>query len=257
MAVVRFRTAGVRVDLVHPDGPALDLVIRVGAAMLAGTDATPADVVIRGEDAADPHGDEGRVASLLLAAVERAALGATPALAIHAAAVCGPGGCLVIPGQSGVGKSTLAAAAMQEGLTLVSDEAACFIDPTGSLIPHPRPLTLSLLSRRLLGVATPEDTEGEVGLPCGQFGSAADPASVQQCVGIVLPRRRSGAVAGSTPIARSAALAHLLEGRLAPSAPSPEDSWEYLTRLVAEVWVTRLDYDHPRAGAAVLAGLLS
>jgi len=253
---VRFHTAGVRVDLEHPGGPALDLVVRVGAAMLAGNEAGPPDIVVRGADVPELHGDDGRVASLLLAAVERAALQATSALAIHAAAVAGPSGCIVLPGQSGVGKSTLAAAAMQEGLTLVSDEAACFTDPAGALLPHPRPIALSLHSRRLLGVDIPDDLEGEVGLPGDQFGRTAPPDSLQQCVGIVLPRRERGAIAGLTTIARSTALTQLLAGRLGTSGPSPERSWQYLTRLVAEVWVARLDYDHPRAGAAVLARAL-
>lgn len=192
MELVSFSTAGVRVDLVYPRGVTLDLVVRVGAAMLAGNDARPPDVVVGGDDVPDLHGDDGRIASRLLAAVERAALRATPALAVHAAAVAGPQGCIVLPGHSGAGKSTLAAAAMQEGLTLVTDEAACFIDPTGSILPHPRPLALSLLSRRLLGVDLPDDMDEEVGLPGDQFGRTAPPDSIQHCVGIVLPRRGSG-----------------------------------------------------------------
>ena len=258
MEIVPFHTAGVRVDLVHPGGPALDLVIRVGAAMLAGTDAGPPDVVVHGDDVPDLRGDEGRVAALLLSSVERRALQASPALAVHAAAVSGPRGCLVLPGHSGAGKSTLAAAAMQEGLTLVSDEAACFIDPSGSLLPHPRPLSLSLVSRRLLGVDLPDDVDGEVGLPGDQFGETARPETIQQCVGIVLLRRSAGAVAGiSSPIPKSAVLAELLASRLRTSGPSAEQSWRYLTRLAADVWVARLDYDHPRAGASALAEALA
>ena len=258
MRVVRFHTAGVRVDLVHPGGPALDLVVRVGAAMLTATDTGPPDVVVHGLDVTGlPDGDDGRVASRLLAAVERGALGATPALAVHAAAIAGPGGCIVLPGRSGVGKSTLAAAAMQEGLSLVSDEAACFIDPFGSLLPHPRPVALSLASRRLLGVATPDDVDEEVGLPGDQFGQTAHPDTVQQCVGIVLPRRERGAATTVTSsVARSTVLAHLLAGLLGTSGPSPEHSWQYLTRLVADVWVARLEYDHPRKGASGLARIL-
>lgn len=257
MQVVRFRTAGVRVDLVHPGGPALDLVVRVGAAMLAGTDAGPPDVVVRGSDVPHlPSSDDGRVASRLLAAVERGALGATPALAVHAAAISGARGCLVLPGRSGAGKSTLAAAAMQEGLTLVSDEAACFSEPLGSLLPHPRPLALSLVSRRLLGVATPDDRDEEVGLPGDQFGPTARTDSVQRCVGIVLPRRGRGSAGMDRSVARSTVLGHLLAARLASSGPSPERSWHYLTRLVGDVWVAGLDYDHPRAGAAILARIL-
>ncbi len=259
MQVVRFLTAGVRVDLVHAPGQVLDLVARVGAAMLAGQDAGPPDTVVRGADLSDfPDGDAGRRASRLLAAVERAALGFTPTLPIHAAAISGPAGCIVLPGPSGVGKSTLAAAALQEGLTLVTDEAACFTDPLGSLLPHPRPLGLSLASRRLLGVATLDDVDEEVGLPGDQFGRTAHPEDVQRCVGVVLPRREPGsATTLTTSVARSTVLVQLLTGRLGSSRNSPEDAWRYLSRLVADVWVGALVYDHPRAGAALLARVLA
>ena len=80
---------------------------------------------------------------------------------------------------------------------------------------------------------------------------------MQHCVGVVLPHREGpDAVATLTTITPSEALAELLAARLASSGPSPEEAWDYLTRLVAGLPVARLDYGHPREGAEALARLL-
>ena len=63
-------------------------------------------------------------------------------LLIHAAVLERDGRALVMPGPSGVGKSTLTTALMSRGWRLLSDEVA-IIDPRdGQLQPHPRPISL-------------------------------------------------------------------------------------------------------------------
>ena len=63
-------------------------------------------------------------------------------LLIHAAAVEREGRAVVLPGASGVGKSTLTTALVANGWRLLSDEVT-IIDPTGGLLrPHPRPISL-------------------------------------------------------------------------------------------------------------------
>lgn len=271
MRPVAFRTAGVRVDLHHPSGPTRELVKRVGAAMLARDGRTePPGVVIDGpavlSGTVEPS-DAAAAAARLLAAVEQAALAWTVALPIHALAVAGPAGAVVLPGRSGAGKSTLAAAVLQRGLALVSDEAACFAEPTGVLVPHPRPLHLSLHSRRLLGVTVAPGVDEEVGLPVELFGSALAPEETVRCVGVLLLQRETGTTARLVPAAsRGAALAALLSGRLR-SSPSArhrgpqgwpdECTWLYLSRLVGEAWVGTLVYDDPQAGAGALADALT
>ena len=72
-------------------------------------------------------------------------------LLIHAACVGGPGAVL-LPGESGTGKSTLAAACVADGLTYLSDEYAALDRKTGMIVPYPRPLELH--GQRLVAAST-------------------------------------------------------------------------------------------------------
>lgn len=261
MTVLRFRTAGVRLDLLCADDGLADLVRRVGAAMLAADDGTPPEVRLDAAACAVPAGELERSAAHLLSAVDRAALARTRALPIHAAALAGPRGCVVLPGESGRGKTTLAAAAMQLGLTLVSDEAACLTEPLGTVLPHPRPLGLSLHSRRLLGIAGCDEPDDEVACAPELFGVSAPTDGRPTCVSIVLPARASGAGPALGEIPRSDALATLLSSRLdgpqGASRWSGESAWRYLTELAHTVRVARLRYDRPQDGARALASLVA
>lgn len=261
MSLLRFRTAGVRVDLDCPDAEVAALVTEVGAAMLAGDDDAPAATLdARAVPGPDDDTPEQRAARLL-SAVDQAALRHTTTLPLHAAALAGPAGCVVIPGDSGAGKTTLAAAAMQAGLMLLSDEAACFTEPLGTLVPHPRPLGISLGSRRLLGVDVPDDVDEEVAIPPSLFGATAPTDGWHRCVLVVLPSWAPEASARLEPIGRPEGLAALLAARLerSPDRPawSPEAAWTYLTELVQGVTVARLHYDRPRDGAQVLFAALA
>lgn len=261
MTALRFRTAGSRVDLFCEDAALAELVRRVGAPMLAPEHDSPADVVLEAADVPIPAGAtvEQRAARVL-SAVDRAALAASSALPIHAAAVAGPRGCVVLPGESGRGKTTLAAAAMQLHLVLLSDEAACLTEPVGTVLPHPRPLGLSLHSRNLLGITEPGEPADELACAPDLFGASASTDDRSTCVSIVLPCRSPGAEPALEEIGRSNALAALLASRLDGSHGaepwSDKRAWRYLTELVDSVPVARLRYDRPQDGAQVLASLV-
>lgn len=262
MTLLRFRTAGVRIDLHCYDQALSTLVERVGAPMLTKSAAPEAEVHIEAAHIEVPPGaDLEQRAARVLSAVDRAALAASPSLPIHAAALAGPHGCVLLPGESGRGKTTLAAAAMQIGLTLVSDEAACLIEPVGQVLPHPRPLGLSLESRAVLGVAHKDEPDCELACAPDLFGRSADPGQQFTCVAIVLPRRSEGAQASLVEIRRGTALTALLDGRLDSSrgrSPWPhERAWRYLTELTARAAVHELSYDDPRDGAWLLSMLLT
>lgn len=85
-------------------------------------------------------------------AVNLSAVDATPLLALHCAVLSRGDRTLVIPGRSGLGKSTLTAGLMQRGWAYVSDEALAFDRNTDLLVPYPRPLALSEWSFHTLGI---------------------------------------------------------------------------------------------------------
>lgn len=251
-------TAGVRVDLLGIDGEVRELVRRVAGGLVVDEDGAAAVSVGIGHVNVPAGADTEQAAARWVHALHVAALAHTPALPVHAAAIAGAAGCIVLPGPSGAGKSTLAGAAMQSGLTLLSDEAACFTDPVGTVLPHARPLKLSLLSRRLLGVSSPADPDVEIALSPEGFGEAAAPSSSHHCVGIVVPLRESGRPAALEPISPSAALSALSQSRLPADAGiwTAERAWAYLSQLVGQAQVAALHYDDPYEAAAVLETLL-
>lgn len=72
--------------------------------------------------------------------------------ALHAGAVCKKGRCIILPGRSGIGKSTMTAWLLTTGYQYLSDELV-FLSEAGWLKPFTRPLKLSLNSdlNQLLG----------------------------------------------------------------------------------------------------------
>lgn len=200
-------------------------------------------------------------AAAILASVDRAVLSSTRCLAIHAAAVAGARGAAVIPGASGAGKSTLAAACMQLGLRLMSDEAACVDASSGLLVPHARPLGLSGHSRGLLGLhlggGSPDE---ELATAPALLGGCVPADETVPVALVVLTDRRSDAAPGLLRGSQADGLAALLGGCLNAGAGarwSPESAWLVLGRLIRSVHVARLTYDAPQDGARLLAEALS
>lgn len=77
---------------------------------------------------------------------------------IHAGAVTGPGGAIILPAGTGSGKSTLVAALVSDGFGYLSDEAAA-IGP-GPCVVNPLPLPLHLKdSKRLFPDLAPADRD--------------------------------------------------------------------------------------------------
>jgi hypothetical protein len=72
-----------------------------------------------------------------------AVLAETPLLGLHAGVVSGPSGLIVVPGHSGLGKTTLVAALVRAGLGYVSDEALAIDRDTLIATAFPRPLALA------------------------------------------------------------------------------------------------------------------
>ncbi len=76
-------------------------------------------------------------------------------LILHAAVLERAGHALILPGEPGAGKSTLAAALCQQGFRLLSDEM-CLIDPASlTVTPVPRPVSLKNASIPLIQARYP------------------------------------------------------------------------------------------------------
>jgi hypothetical protein len=123
--------------------------------------------------------DRVAAVSATLDAINLLALREGPHLALHAAVVARDGAALVLPGPSGLGKSTLTGALLARGWTYVSDEALVLPWEGGDAVAYPRTLALSRWSADRLGVqgtaladevlVTPQDLGGGAAAPDDRF----------------------------------------------------------------------------------------
>lgn len=274
MSVLRLRSAKVRLDLVGLDRlppEAESMVHGVLGHLEAGPrDAAAAELTVsltgltprmsvRGKSLPD---EPDRAAAVVVSAVDRALLGATPCLALHAAAVDGARGAVVVPGRSGAGKSTLAGACLQRGLLLVSDEAACVDPELDVLWPHARPLGLDQRSRDLLGLEPPAHgpADEERATAPLLLGAVADPATAATPIAVVIPERGHKGVAALEATTTSEGLAALLAACLntgSRSAWAPERAWERLARFTDGLPVYRMRYGRPGEGAEIIEQLVA
>ena len=151
-------------DLANPAGPPADPHADVVEIRLAGRgpwEVTSAahSAVATTRAAATGH---------LHAAVNLGAVAATRLLAFHAAVLARGDRTVVIPGRSGMGKTTLTAALLMRGWEYVSDEALALPWAWAGPLPYPRPLGLSDWTCQALGITAGIPGEGE------SFARAAD-----------------------------------------------------------------------------------
>lgn len=186
----------------------------------------PADAVVRGADPA-----------VALAEFTRLAVEHSPLLCIHAGVVSGPDGLIAIPGESGLGKTTLVAALLRVGFGYVSDEALALDRATGAVTPFPRPLSLCGDVWPLLGLmpAPPQDEERLVPPAVLERGEHLDRLA-DRVRHVVLARRAPGP-ARLEPARRGAAVQALL-GRAFNHYRDPEGSFRAVVGVVraATVW---------------------
>lgn len=174
-------------------------------------------------------------AGQLLAELTRIAVEHSPRLCIHAGVVSVPGASIVVPGASGLGKSTLTAALIQAGFGYLSDEVLAVPRTGGLLAPFARPLALDAGSWTALGLdpaGRPAAGDERLIAP-EQLGSLGAPAQVRH---VLLAERRTGPpelAAGS----RGAAVPALLN-RSFNHFRDPAGSFHAVVDLLrqAEVW---------------------
>lgn len=202
--------------LASPSGPEAPLVVEVA-------DASPGWVV-RSPDLPSLHcPDRTELAPLVKSAVRRLALARHRYFVqIHAAVLAAGDRCLVLPAAAGSGKTTLAAALAQAGLSYFSDEYALLEQPTMAVRPVPLPLTVKsgaadvLASRfpRLaeLPVHRREDDQLVRYLP--PPGVLPSPDTRFPIAWVVFPRFEPGRTTSLSALGRALALERLLEHSL-------------------------------------------
>lgn len=185
-----------------------------------------------------------------LAALTMIAVGNSPLLCIHAGVVSAMHGTLVIPGNSGLGKTTLVAALVRAGFGYLSDEVLAF--GRGELTPADfgRPLGLAADSWRLLGL-DPCQTPGpgqERLAEIEMLGEVGHSAPVTE---ILLAERRPGA-ASIEQLSPGTAVQPLL-GRSFNHFRDPAASFHAVVKLARNARIWRAGYQDAPELATLLA----
>lgn len=157
---------------------------------------------------------------------------------------------IAFPADSGAGKTTLAAVAVQSGLSYLSDEALVLDDDT-SVIPYPKPMALSSWSFGLLGGRT--EAEETLLIPPdlgGSFHGGGKPLSH------VVIARYGHERATLNQRSASQAVTELL-GKSFNHYKDPARAFQIATEVAREVDVWQLDYDDPREAINLLVDRIS
>lgn len=210
---------------------------------LPRTDAAPAATVA-------PAPTPVALAELTALAVEH-----SPLLCVHAGVVSGPDGLIVIPGPSGLGKTTLVAALVRAGFGYVSDEALALDRDTGQVTAFARPLALGHEAWPLvadgLGQSPAPGTEQLV--EPGQLGRVDIAGG--RVHDLLLVNRRPGP-AHLEPTTQGEAVPALL-ARAFNHYRAPEASFRAVVALVRKSRVWHGTYADARELAALLADRFS
>jgi hypothetical protein len=165
---------------------------------------------------------------------------------VHAGALAGPAGALVLPGTSGSGKSTLTAALVRAGLGYLSDDIAALDGRTGSVLPVPFAVSVKEGAWPVLKRTYPE----LAGLPVHTddvrrwryLDLAAHRAPLAGCPlgAIVFPRYQAGAKTSLSPVSPLDALEGLVQARCWISLERSDV--EAMLKLLRRLPVHRLEY---------------
>jgi hypothetical protein len=176
----------------------------------------------------------------------------TPLLAVHAAVVCRNGSTILIPGQSGAGKTTLTVALLQNGFAYATDEAFALDWESAVAQPYPRPMGVSDWTAQTLATPAGIAGIGERFLRAADLGASVvtKPLSVDHVV--LLDRSASVGEPALTHVHRAEALETLLHQSFTHYY-SPERAVRRLADVVESAQTWTLGYSAPTVGAGLLA----
>ncbi|MFN8024856.1 MAG: hypothetical protein U0W40_00430 [Acidimicrobiia bacterium] len=134
---------------------------------------------------------------------------------VHAGAVALDDVGVLLPGVSNAGKSTLTAALVRDGFGYLSEEGVAFEPGSPTMLPYPRPLTISEAGLALFpdieldapGVIGPWEGDWFVPASVVRPGCVAGPTPVRV---VIFPRYDPGAATTLTPISRAEAVRDLV-----------------------------------------------
>lgn len=205
--------------------------------------------------ALDASGSVRDALSLLLTAVNRAAIDAFAGFAVHAGVVAAGESAIAFPAPSGTGKTTLAAAGLRAGFDYVSDEALCVGPAAGQLVPYPRALALSPWSRQAVGLGHVDGIEldGETAVPVDVFDArvAVAPLKLAHVVKLVRAPGSGPGACELVPASRGEAMTWLIE-RSFNHYKRPAESFHVAAALARGAHAWRLAYSDPLEAAALL-----
>jgi hypothetical protein len=188
-----------------------------------------------------------------LASLNGLALAEADCFAAHAGVVARSGSAVAFPAASGTGKTTLTAACLLAGFDYVSDEALCVDYGTGTVVPYPKPLTLSGPSCRLLGIDPgPLPPAGEAALTAADLGAAVATPPVHLAHVLLLERRPGPPEL--VEVEHVAGMTALL-GMSFNHWRRPADAFGLTASLARRARAWTLGYDDPLDAAALLTRL--
>ena len=212
-----------------------------------------------GADLALVEGDTTVAMRQLSVEINRTALHLNSDVALHAGVVVTPGGhTVVLPGDSGSGKSTIVAALVRAGCAYVSDEGLVLRRAgAGQIVPYPKPIALSPWSSQAVGLI---DCDGDLS------GSDAEEALyTAEDLGSVVANRAPPPSVILVRVRNSHPRAHLTALPRSPAVPLllslcfnhfrwPDRALVLVGDVVRGADVLELRYSAPMAAATYLIG---
>ncbi|MBI3452263.1 MAG: hypothetical protein HY057_05410 [Rhodospirillales bacterium] len=185
--------------------------------------------------------------------------------AFHAGAVVRHGRCLLLPGESGYGKSTLVAALIHSGFQLAGDDTIILAGDSLDVRPLPLPPCIKEGAWAALtpfvpgiGAATvhsrPDGRRLDY-LPVPPMARLADPAAGVPVGWIVFPRYVAGAATQFAPLGKLAALQRLMPDFFPAALPLTRDQVERLARWIEGIECFDLRHSSLTEGVARLRAL--
>ena len=182
---------------------------------------------------------------------------------MHSAAVGRGGGCILIAGESGRGKSTLLAHMLAEGFDYVADDLVLIVPPDLAVLPIPMPLILKRGSWDPLAAVLPGLEAARVFRRGGRDVKYWNPGRGQiareprPIRGIIFPRYVKDAPFKATQLSAFHAIERITKAPMRIGIPLAHQAVERLVALIERCPVYELSYGDARAATKWAGELLA
>ncbi len=260
-ATIAVAALDLRVHVLIEDARLRDAVRHLWAGCLSTTDGEPDQVVrVKGEEpwhvASDAYSEEAATFPAAVAgacaAVNVTLATRTPLLAVHAAVLQKNGTTIVVPAESGGGKTTLTVALLRAGWSYASDEAYALDWKSALPFAYPRPLGVSDWTAEKLGVSAGILGEGERFLRAGDLGAPLAVRPLKADHVVLLDRSAPVSEPALGNVHRAEALEKLLRQSFTHYYAA-EKAVRLLADVVRGAQTWRLKYADPLDAAALLS----